>query len=476
MNVSRRNFLRNAGMVSVGFAGLRNITGCASTGESALDLPLKPDPKKLFDLPEGFSYTAFSQQGEKMDDGLLVPGKHDGMAAFEAPGGRTILIRNHELDTGDKEVGAFGKNNELLERPDQHRFYDFGKGQKPGLGGTTTLVYNTRERKLEKHWLSLAGTLRNCAGGATPWNTWITCEETMSGPDDQLEKEHGYNFEVPAHATELVKALPLKEMGRFNHEAIAVDPRSGVVYETEDRGNSLIYRYLPNEKGRMIAGGKLEALRIKGRTVTDTRNWGKTRTMREGDVFDVDWVDVSDFDPGEDELRVYGHYAHGCARFARGEGMWYGRDSIYFACTTGGHARKGQIFRYYPSLYEGTSEENNSPGRLELFVEPNDNAICENADNLCVAPWGDLFLCEDNDGKATPEQYLLGVTPTGHVYRFGKNALNHAELAGVCFSPDGSTLFVNIYTPGITLAITGPWEQALKDVSRKSMALAYHPV
>lgn len=471
MHFSRRNFLRNAGIVTVGFAGLKNITGCASH-DDAEPLALKPDPKKLFDLPEGFSYTAISSQGERMDDGLFVPGKHDGMATFAGPDGRTILVRNHELEPHEKDLGAFGKNNEYLERVDQNRMFDFGKGEKPSLGGTTTLIYNTKERRLEKHFLSLGGTIRNCAGGATPWNSWITCEETLQGPDDQIEKEHGFNFEVPADASELVKAIPLVDMGRFNHEAIAVDPRSGVVYETEDRGNGLIYRYLPNEKGRMVAGGKLEALRFKGKTFTDTRNWLGSRRIKEGDVFDVEWVDVSNFDPAEDELRVYGHFVHGCARFARGEGMWYGRDSIYFACTTGGQAHKGQIWRYFPSLYEGTSEENNSPGRLELFVEPNDNNIVENADNLCVAPWGDLFVCEDNDGKATPEQYLLGVTPTGHVYKFGKNALNNSELAGVCFSPDGGTLFVNIYSPGITLAITGPWEAALRDVSRKAMEYA----
>ncbi len=231
---SRRNFLRNA---SIGFAGLRNITGCASTGEEAAEMPLKPDPKKLFDLPEGFSYQAISRQGERLDDGLFVPGKHDGMAAFPGPDGKTILVRNHELEPGEKDIGAFGKKNELLEYPNQHHFYDFGRGQKPALGGTSTLLYNTREQRLEKHFLSLAGTTRNCAGGATPWGSWITCEETMDDPDDQLEKEHGYNFEVPASATELVKAVPLKEMGRFRHEAIAVDPRSGVVYETEDRPN-----------------------------------------------------------------------------------------------------------------------------------------------------------------------------------------------------------------------------------------------
>lgn len=435
-------------------------------------MELKPDPKKLFDLPEGFTYQAFSRQGERMDDGLYVPGKHDGMATFAGPVGTTILVRNHELEPADKDFGPFGKKNELLEYPDQHRFYDFGRGQKPCLGGTTTLLYNTKEQRLERHFLSLAGTSRNCAGGATPWGSWITCEETVDDPDDQLEKEHGYNFEVPARATELVKAVPLIEMGRFRHEAIAVDPRTGIVYETEDRPNGLLYRYLPNQKGRMIAGGQLQALRIKGQKATDTRNWYGTRRIEVGQTLDVEWVDVSDFDPAEDELRVYGYFVHGCARFARAEGMWYGREAIYFACTTGGDARKGQIWRYFPSRYEGTSEENNAPGRLELFVQPNDNSIVENADNLTVSPWGDLFVCEDQEGKTTPGQYLLGVTPSGHVYKFGKNALNEAELAGVCFSPDGSTLFINIYNPGITLAITGPWEKAIKDVSRKSLELA----
>jgi len=469
---SRRDFLRNASIVTAGFAGLKHITGCATTGEEAAELPLKSDPKKIFDLPEGFTYQAFSRQGDRMDDGLFVPGKHDGMAAFAGPDGTTILVRNHELEPGDKEVGPFGKKNELLEYADQRRFYDYGRAEKPCLGGTSTLIYNTQEQRLERHFLSLAGTSRNCAGGATPWGSWITCEETVDDPDGQLEKEHGYNFEVPAKATEMIEAAPLIEMGRFRHEAIAVDPKSGVVYETEDRPNGLFFRYLPNEKGRMIAGGRLQALRIKGEKATDTRNWYGTRRIQVGQSLDVEWVDVSDFDPREDELRVYGYFVHGCARFARGEGAWYGREAIYFACTTGGEARKGQIWRYFPSKHEGTNDENNAPGRLELFVEPNDNTIVENADNLTFAPWGDLFVCEDQEGKTSPGQYLLGVTPSGHVYKFGKNALNDAELAGVCFSPDGSTLFLNIYTPGITLAITGPWEKAIKDVSRKSLELA----
>jgi secreted PhoX family phosphatase len=474
MHFSRRHFLRNASIVTVGFAGLKNITGCYPHDEQGepVSMELKQDPKKIFDLPPGFEYQIISKAGQTMDDGLFVPAKHDGMATFPGPDGKTILVRNHEVDTPDAKLSAFGEKLQLLEKVNSHYLYDFGRGRKPGNGGTTTLLYNTKEQRLEKHFLSLAGTCRNCAGGPTPWNSWITCEETVFGPDDDIEKEHGYCFQVPADATELVKAVPLVDMGRFNHEAIAVDPKSGIVYETEDRPNGLIYRYLPHTKTRMVEGGRLQALKIKGGKSTDTRNWYSKR-IEIGQVLEVEWEDVSDFDTAEDELRVYGYFARGCARFARAEGMWYGRDAIYFACTSGGWARKGQIWRYIPSQYEGTSEEQTAPGRLELFVEPNDNNIVENADNLTVSPWGDLFVCEDQEGKTTPYNYLLGVTPTGHVYKFGRNVMNQSELAGVCFSPDGSTLFVNIqHDPGLTLAITGPWKEAIKDVSRKSMELA----
>ena len=71
-----------------------------------------------------------------------------------------------------------------------------------------------------------------------------------------------------------------------------------------------------------------------------------------------------------------------------------------------------------------------------------------------MAPWGDLIVCEDGGG----DQYLVGVTPAGELYKFGHNAISSSEFAGATFSPDGSTLFVNIQGNGLTLAITGPWE------------------
>ena len=237
-----------------------------------------PSANQLLDLPEGFIARAFSRTGEKMDDGLWVPGGHDGMAAFPGPNGKTLLVRNHELQATSKNVGPFGWNNEKLEPAAIDKFYDAGSGELPCLGGTTTLVYDTRTQTLEQHSLSLIGTIRNCAGGLTPWGTWLTCEETIQKAEETYEVEHGYNFEVPASTDiKLADPIPLKAMGRFNHEAVAVDPRSGIVYQTEDRSDGLIYRFIPDKPGELAAGGKLQALKIRGIKEADTRNWRNRR-------------------------------------------------------------------------------------------------------------------------------------------------------------------------------------------------------
>ena len=101
---------------------------------------------------------------------------------------------------------------------------------------------------------------------------------------------------------------------------------------------------------------------------------------------------------------------------------------------------------------EGTRAENEQPGRLDLFIEPNDGKLVENADNITIAPWGDLIVTEDG----VIPHYVVGVTPEGKTYKLAKTSLG--EFAGACFSPDGSTLFVNIQIPGLTVAITGPWK------------------
>ena len=458
MTISRRRFLRSAAAISAGFAGLRLADPAAGQGRLARRVgfgPLLDDPKGLIALPEGFGYTVISRHGERMSDGFLVPGLHDGMAAFPGPEGRTVLVRNHEVTPrSDPVMGAFGADLSLLNRVDASRLYDAGTGQGPALGGTTTLLFDTRSQTLVSHHLSLAGTVTNCAGGPTPWGTWITCEESEATAGGRLAKDHGYAFEVPASLDGLpAPAVPLRAMGRFKGEAVAVQPSTGIVYLTEDLVDGLLYRFIPETPGELTRGGKLQALAVRDRPSFDTRNFGAS-TIEVGSVLSVEWLDLEDVEATEGDLRYRG-FDSGAARFARGEGMWYGGDGVYFACTMGGHAEKGQIWRYRPSPHEGRAEEHADPPTLELFIEPNDGSLVENADNLTVAPWGDLIVCEDGDG----DDYLVGVTPDGDLYKLARNLSGNGELAGACFSPDGSTLFMNAQYNGLTLAITGPWER-----------------
>lgn len=457
--MERRHFFKTATAFSLGFFGLGKLTaqGAILSSKSGIIMEpygkLIPDPEGVFDLPQGFTYKIISRAGDRMDDGFFVPHRPDGMATFPGEKGRTILIRNHEVNSDAKNSeSAFGNDLEMLNKLDPGLIYDSGSEQRFGKGGTTTVVYNTKTQEVEKQFLSLSGTIRNCAGGPTPWNSWLTCEETIELADGSLKKDHGFIFEVPASAEGPVKPLPLKDMGRFNHEAVAVDPKSGVVYLTEDRHDGLVYRFIPNEPGNLAAGGKLQALVIPNKPALDTRNWDE-QLVKTGQVFDVSWIDMDDVSAPEDDLRFRG-FRMGAARFARGEGMWYGEDAMYFACTNGGKAEKGQIWKYTSSPREGTRKETGEPGKLELFVEPNDGNVIDNADNLTVSPWGDLIVCEDGAGS----QNLVGVTSKGEIYKFGHNALNDSELTGATFSPDGTTLFVNIQHAGLTLAITGPWK------------------
>jgi len=459
MSKSRRDFIKKSGFIGLGFVGLK-LYACGNAGtlsEQAAKLPLDygplvPDPLGVLDLPEGFIYKVISTQGDPMDDGLLVPGKPDGMGTFPTKDGKVIIVRNHEIVPSDKALGAFGEENIDLEKLPKSDFYEYGKGEFPGLGGTSTIVFNEETMEVEKEFLSLAGTYRNCAGGIMPWGSWVTCEEDVTKAGDfegRVEKEHGYVFEVPA-TTEIMRATPrpIREMGRFNHEAVAYDPVGGIVYLTEDRHDGLLYRFIPNKKGDLHSGGKLQALVIKDSPKHDTRNWpeGIGPSMQPNIPMNLEWIDLDNVEAPEDDLRMRG-YEKGAALFARGEGMWYDEGVIYFACTNGGELMKGQVFKLTPDA------NNMDGGILELFIEPNDADIMKYCDNLTIAPWGDIMLCEDD-----LDPYLCGVTPEGHIFKFGHGIKHASEFTGVCFSPSGKTMFVNIQHVGLTMAITGPWK------------------
>ena len=453
--INRRRFLQSIVAAATAPAVTRNCR--ADDGRFG---PLRPDPDRILDLPRNFRLRVISRAGERMSDGLLVPGAHDGMAAFPGDNGCIVLVRNHEMQPYWPERSAFAGTFETLSESVRARFYDRGNDTTPALGGTTTSIFNPSTGDVERQFMSLAGTEINCAGGATPWGTWLSCEECFTEPGTRLqnlrlirrERRHGYVFEVPARATGLVEPHPIKAMGRFEHEACAVDENTGIVYMTEDRYHSLFYRYIPNIPGRLAEGGMLQALALTGQSTLMTHNWSPVPQTPLGKPLQTRWIDLDDVDPADNNLRLRGA-ALGAATFARGEGMCLAGDRFAFTCTNGGRSRLGQVFTYKPGPFEGTAREHEAPGELTLIAEADENSLLRNADNLVMAPWGDLIVCEDTASRCG----LVGIRPDGTQYEIADNAYSNSELAGVCFSPDGRILFVNIQYPGMTAAITGPW-------------------
>ena len=395
----------------------------------------------LLELPDGFTYTSFGWRGDRLADGRVTPGAHDGMAAFAGAGGRVRLVRNHELD---EDLGAFGAAPAFDAR---------------ASGGTTTVEFDPAAGAFVSAWASLCGTVRNCAGGPTPWGSWLTCEETLvePRPANRFTRPHGYVFEVPADGT--ATAEPIAAMGRFVHEAVAVDPDTGIVYLTEDHGAAGFYRFVPAARGRLSAGGRLEMLAVDARPRLDTR-----RGQRSGTSYPVHWVPIDDparphrvARNGDAQGVSSQGVAQGAAIFGRLEGAWSGGGAIYFDATSGGDAGSGQIWEYTPASRQ-----------LRLVFESPGPAVLNKPDNLTVSPRGGLAICEDGPGAV---QRILGLTRDGRLFPFIRNhvVLNgekhgyrgdfrDREFTGVTFSPDGRWMFFNVQTPGITFAVTGPWE------------------
>lgn len=384
----------------------------------AADLgPLVPDPDGILDLPQGFTYRILEQVGDEMSDGYRVPGFPDGMACFPGPGGTLILMRNHELDFGDGPTAWRGDN-----APDEA--YD------PGApGGVTRVVLDAETRQRVSSNLVLSGTVYNCAGGPTPWG-WLSCEESTDGI-------HGYVFLCRTDAESVQMPDRKPGFGRFVHEAAAVDPSTSITYLTEDRSDSCLYRFVPDDPSDPFTG-TLQALKVVGENRFDTAEDNAV-----GDRWDVEWVDIDDPDAADESTREQGQ-SQGAARFTRGEGIWFFEDRIYVCSTTGGPAESGQIFML-------TTDDT-----LELVAQSEDTEVLDMPDNITVAPWGDVFMAEDGSGT----DFIRMLDREGAIADFARNASSNGEFAGVCFSPDGNALFVNMQSDGLTLVIEGPfWQQ-----------------
>jgi len=448
----------------------KSLTSIAGVGDIS-DVP-------LLSLPNKFQYTAISIRGQQMSDGNLVPGDHDGMAVFRGRRGEYILVRNHELSPDENEAGNL---QGCLAANGQQ--YDSFAGAASGLGGggTTTIVVD-RRGNVVKDYVSLGGTIRNCAGGPTYWGSWISCEENVSTPsnDSQATVKHGYNFEVPSELGEAVEPIPLIAMGRMNHEAVSVDVRSGNVYQTEDRGDSAYYKFVPNVRrpngfGDLQKGGDLYAMRIKpgqrsnctgellteGGVVTDdgqiVRSFDgvDTRGLARGangsmlpflgQPLAIEWVKIEDVDPDEDTLRFEAQ-DKGATVWWRGEGAWFQGGKHYWVCSGAGDAGEGQVWCYDPETETVT-----------LVVESTDENLLDGPDNITVARDGTLYLCEDGSsgsfGEPNFSQRVVGVDANGGLFNFCQNLLTTAEFAGACFSLNGRYMFVNVQGPGITYCI-----------------------
>lgn len=431
------------------------------------DVADEADGAVRLQLPDGFSYRSFGTVGTTMADGNPTPSRHDGMAAFKVRGG-TRLVRNHEVRDSGAPIGDPALAYDTL-----------------ATGGTTTVDVG-RHGEDDEAFVSLGGTLFNCAGGKMPWGSWVTCEETVNGPDvgpdfrgtggppgdpenypRPLNQPHGYIFEVPAKAKGQVAAVPIRSAGRFAHEACAYDARANALYMTEDNFGfpSGVYRYIPptnaNAVHRIDDGGELQMLKAVGIDCADMAFGNST-----GDEWAVEWVTIADPDPtfvgvvdNDDAIQAVGlqGFAQGAAKFSRVEGCVKDDTYLYFACTQGGPSPAGEPIEF------GYGDGRGQLFRLDLrtmtlkllFQSPS-MSVLDLPDNVVISPKGALLMCEDN----TPDNFLRGLTPDGDLFDFCKNVVpgGDEEFAGATFDKAGDTLYVNIQgRVGISFAIWGPW-------------------
>lgn len=261
----------------------------------------------------------------------------------------------------------------------------------------------------------LSGTRQNCAGGSTPWNTWLSCEEVSLG----------YVYETDPWG--VGAAVRRDAMGRFKHEAAAADPVRRVIYLTEDETNGCFYRFTPTTWGD-LSSGTLQVLRA-GSAASGSFTWAT--------------VPDPDGSPAQTRDQV-----SGAKRFNGGEGCYYADGSVWF--TTKGDNR---VWRVDPaaSTYELAYDDSLVSGG---------GAPLTGVDNVTGSSSGDLFVAEDGGNLE-----ICVITPDDIVAPFLRvGGQSGSEITGPAFSPDGSRLYFSSQrgtsgssSGGITYEVRGPF-------------------
>ena len=399
------------------------------------------------------------RSGPQLIDGgaTVLPGRHDGMAAFPAPDGNVWLVRNHEINNPGAAIGV-------------------GTPYDPMAQGITTTVLVTRFGEVLDAFTSLNGTQMNCAGGATPWDTWIMCEETVNGPDVgadftgvsnvPLTQRHGFIFEVPAGGQS--NRRPITSAGRFAHEAAAWNPKESALYLTEDNFGfpSGLYRYFPPtdpmETGSLADGGRLQMLRVVGQPNAhlegkpDERRHLRCRLGRhrrsQPDLPVHARSAGADVERRRHQLRRQPGSRAGRGRFlaARGRHPFEGNGLLRR------HAGRRRGGAGTPTDHAATGTAAARSGRTTrrsrrstcVFQSPG-AAVLDLPDNITTEqPRHDRHL-----RRRDRRQLRARADTDGELFDIALNRLRSSvtgaprfgdEFAGATFSPDGDTLFVNI--------------------------------
>lgn len=460
--VSRRSLLTRSAASGVGIALIGNLNGLFGTTAAAQVGggrgkpgapgygPLVPDPDGILSLPEGFTYTIVAQSGvTTLESGEKTPDDPDGMACFIRHGGNgSVLINNHEIS-----------GSEPNKVPPAPGFVYDAKAP----GGTTTIEVDKDGNRV-REYVSLAGTHTNCAGGRTPWETWLSCEETetiVAGG-----KRHGYVFEVDPYDQDANRdPKPIKALGRYAHESCVVDPHTGVIYLTEDASNpnGLLLRFTPPDEALPLGKGSLRELAddvgtleaAKAFTLDGAHVPDLSVASEPGTTYRLEWVSIPERDATTTSVRKQFSNDQ-ITRSRKLEGMWWGDGGAYFvasfARTSDGSAAQhdGQVWFLDP--LDETIEL-----KLWFAYTPDDqDSDPDGPDNITVSPYGGVIIAEDGEGR----NHLVGSIDSGEVFFFARNELEgDNEFTGPTFSNNKKTLFACVQSPGHVFAIQGPFHK-----------------